>query len=233
MDKNKILDKYKINSPYILFVGTIQPRKNINRLIEAFKVILERSQVLTWRSDRISNKGILSSSFAGLQDDKNKKMNAGLQDDKRSKNIKLIIIGKPGWMYEDILETPKKLGIEKDVLFLQAVTDEELPEFYKNAELFILPSLYEGFGLPILEAMNHGCPVITSKISSMPEAGGEAALYVNPNDTTDITEKMEKLLTDEKLRKEMVKKGFEQVKKFSWEKTARETLKVIEQITNN
>lgn len=184
---NKVLDKYHIKEPYILFVGTIQPRKNITRLIEAF----------TQLSD---------------------------------KKITLIIVGRPGWMFEDIFATPKKLGIETRVKFLTGVTSEELPQFYKNASCFVLPSLYEGFGLPILEAMQNGCPVITSNVSSMPEAAGDAALYVNPESAEDVSKKISQVLSDDKLRNEMIKKGFEQVKKFSWEKTARETLKVLEEV---
>lgn len=184
---SKIKNKYKIFGDYILFVGTLQPRKNIERLIEAFSTL-------------------------------------------RNRNLQLIIVGKTGWLYEDILNAPKKYGVVENVKFLEFVSDEDLSELYSNAEFFILPSLYEGFGLPVLEAMQHGCPVITSNVSSLPEAGGDAALYVNPESTEDIAEKMAMLLKDEKLRKEMIEKGKRQVKKFSWEKTARETLKVLEEV---
>lgn len=95
---------------------------------------------------------------------------------------------------------------------------------------FILPSLYEGFGLPVLEAMALGCPVITSNSSSLPEAGGDAAMYIDPMNVEDIARAMEKLLADKKLRDSMKEKGFRQAKKFSWEKTAKETLAVLESI---
>ena len=95
-----------------------------------------------------------------------------------------------------------------------------------------MPSLYEGFGLPVLEAMEYGCPVITSNISSLPEAGGDAALYVDPQSTDDLKKSLELVINDKKLREKLIKKGYEQVKKFSWEKTARETLKVITKIAN-
>jgi len=179
-------EKYGISSPYILFVGTLQPRKNIARLVEAFS-----------------------------------KLKSG---------VNLVVIGKKGWQFEDILTSPKKYGVEKRVKFLDSVSDEELPSFYKNALCFVLPSLYEGFGLPILEAMQYGCPVLTSNVSSLPEAGGDAAMYFNPEDTADIAEKIDKVISDSKLRDEMVKKGYNQVKKFSWEKTAKETLKVLEEV---
>ncbi|MDZ4227652.1 MAG: glycosyltransferase, partial [Candidatus Levybacteria bacterium] len=95
---------------------------------------------------------------------------------------------------------------------------------------FVLPSLYEGFGLPVLEAMQYGCPVITSNISSLPEAGGDAALYVDPLDVNDIAKKLELMINDNDLRQKLIKKGYEQIKKFSWEKTAKETLNALESI---
>ncbi|MDP2638058.1 MAG: glycosyltransferase family 1 protein [Candidatus Levybacteria bacterium] len=182
MDELKI--KYRIEGKYLLFVGTLQPRKNIVRLIEAFS--------------KIKN------------------------------NIQLVIVGKKGWLYEEILEAPRKYGVENKVKFLDFVPDEELPSLYKNALGFVLPSLYEGFGLPVLEAMKYGCPVITSNISSLPEAGGDAALYIDPEKVSDIASKMQLLIDDEKLRNNLIEKGYKQVKKFSWEKTARETLSALE-----
>ncbi len=178
--------KYSVTSPYILFVGTLQPRKNVARLIEAFS--------------------------------------------KLDSDISLVVIGKKGWQYEEILAAPAKFGVESKVRFLHNVTSEDLPSFYKNAEFFVLPSLYEGFGLPVLEAMQLGCPVITSDISSLPEAGGNAALYFDPKNVDDIKEKMQKVLNDKDLRKKMIDKGHDQVKKFSWEKSAKETLAIIESL---
>lgn len=181
-----IFEKYKVKKPFILFVGTLQPRKNIVRLVEAFSRI--------------------------------------------KSNLQLVIIGRRGWKFEEILESPRKFGVS-DVRFLDNVTDEELPEFYKNAQIFVLPSLYEGFGLPILEAMRYGCPVLASNVSSLPEAGGDAAVYFDPQNVSDIAEKIKKVLSDETLRVKMKKEGFEQVKKFSWEKSARQVLQVLEEVT--
>lgn len=177
-------DKYGVDGEYILFVGTLQPRKNIVRLIEAFSRV--------------------------------------------KKEISLVIVGKKGWLYDEILQAPKKFGVEKRVKLLDFIEDEDLPELYKKALCFVLPSLYEGFGLPVLEAMKYGCPVVISNTSSLPEVGGDAALYVNPLDVEDIKKNLELIIDNEKLRKELIKKGYEQVKKFSWEKTARETLKAFE-----
>lgn len=193
---NELQSKYGISKHFILFVGTLQPRKNIERLIEAFARI--------------------------------KKQESRSKDD-----LQLVVVGKRGWLYEDILAKPKQHEIEEYVKFLENVNDEELSLFYKHALCYVLPSLYEGFGLPVLEAMQRGCPVITSNISSLPEAGGDAALYVDPKNVSDIAKKIEKLIADGDLRKKLKEKGFEQVKKFSWEKTAKETLDILEEVAKN
>ncbi|OGH14357.1 MAG: hypothetical protein A2687_01885 [Candidatus Levybacteria bacterium RIFCSPHIGHO2_01_FULL_38_26] len=206
--KKTLKDKYGINGEYILFVGTLQPRKNIERLIEAFSLLCHPKR----------SEGSRDSSPA----------NRRAQND-----IQLVIVGKKGWLYEDILKAPKKFEIKDKVKFLDFVSDEDLPGFYENAICFVLPSLYEGFGLPVLEAMKYGCPVITSSVSSLPEAGGDAALYINPLDVEDIAKNLELIINNSELRKKLIEKGYEQVKKFSWEKTARETLDVLTQVANN
>ncbi|MBI4098005.1 MAG: glycosyltransferase family 4 protein [Candidatus Levybacteria bacterium] len=184
---DELQKKFGIEGKFILFVGTLQPRKNIVRLIEAFAKL-------------------------------------------KRNDLDLVIIGKKGWQYEEILAAPEKFGVGDRVKFLDSVSNEELPSFYQHAQFFILPSLYEGFGLPVLEAMNYGCPVITSDVSSLPEAGGDAALYVDPKNVQDIYEKMKKLLSDDDLKKELIEKGYKQAKKFSWEKSARQTLAVLEEV---
>jgi glycosyltransferase involved in cell wall biosynthesis len=188
-----VLEKtYHITGKYILFVGTLQPRKNIEKLIEAFAKVV-----------------------------------------KKHSDVTLVVVGKHGWMFEDILKAPKKWGIEEQVKFVSFVPDEDLASFYKHAVGYVLPSLYEGFGLPVLEAMSYDCPVITSNISSLPEAGGDAALYIDPQNANDIAEKITQLLTTPSLRDELIEKGRKQVKKFSWEKTAKETLAVLESVATN
>jgi glycosyltransferase involved in cell wall biosynthesis len=184
----ELKETYGITGKYILFVGTLQPRKNIQRLIEAFSKLSEK------------------------------------------KDLQLIIVGKKGWLYEDILAAPEKYGVKDSVKFLDYVPDKDLPLLYKKAVCYVLPSLYEGFGLPVLEAMKYDCPVITSNVSSLPEAGGDAALYIDPENVDDIAEKIGKVLRNETLRKEMIEKGKKQIKKFSWEKAAKETLSVLRQV---
>ncbi|MBP8591215.1 glycosyltransferase family 4 protein [Candidatus Shapirobacteria bacterium] len=136
----------------------------------------------------------------------------------------LAVAGKTGWGEQE-------LGSEnKNLKLLGYVPDEDLPPLYAGSFCFVYPSLYEGFGLPVLEAMACGAPVITSNVSSLPEAAGEAAILVNPNETEEIEKAMEKVARDPKLRAQMTKKGFLQTEKFSWQKTAREILRSLETI---
>jgi glycosyltransferase involved in cell wall biosynthesis len=186
-DMEEISKKFGISKPYILFVGTLQPRKNIVKLIEAFSLL-------------------------------------------KNKDTELVIVGKKGWLFEEIFQSPEKYGVADRIKFLDFVGDEDLPGLYKNALCFVLPSLYEGFGLPVLEAMKFGCPTVISDVSSLPEVGGDAALYFDPQSVDDIAKKLETVISDEKLREEMIRKGYNQVKKFSWEKTAKETLEVLEDL---
>ena len=171
---------------FILFVGTIQPRKNIETLIDAFSKFIQIN-----------------------------------------KDFKLIIVGKKGWLYKDIFEKVKKMDLEKKVIFTDHVSDPELIWFYKNAFCLVLPSFYEGFGIPVLEAMNFDCPVIASFSSSLPEIGGDASLYFDPKNPDDLLEKLNSLKQNQELRKELITKGRQRIKDFSWEKCAEETLEVI------
>ncbi len=175
-------------SGYILFVGTIEPRKNIDGMLRAFKEYKEK----------VGNEA-----------------------------RKLVIVGKKGWHYEATFALVKELGLENDVVFTGFVTDAALPYLYKNAGCFFFPSWYEGFGLILLEALALGCPVISSNTSSMPEVVGDAAIMVSPSDTTQMAEALEKVLSDEGLRKELIQKGFVQEKKFTWDDMAKKTLRVI------
>ena len=184
-----ILKKYNLTGDYILSVGTLQPRKNYVRLIQALNILISQYP-----------------------------------------NITLVIVGKKGWLWEEILAAPKKYGVEDKVKFLDFVPDEDLAMLYKNAKCFVLVSLYEGFGIPVLEAMANGCPVITSNVSSLPEVAGEAAVLVNPEKIEEITAAIKKVLELKPAeRQKMIDKGYAQAKKFSWEKCARETLAVLEE----
>jgi len=173
---------------YFLFIGTIQPRKNLKRLIEAY-ALFSQGQAL--------------------------------------RKPKLVLVGNKGWLADEIYALPKKLGIEQHVKFLGYVPDEDLPALYSGAIAFLFPSLFEGFGLPILEAMACGCPVLTSNTSSMPEVAGDGAILVNPYSIEQISQNIS-LLLSQKLRSELTRKGFRQVKSFSWEECARQTLNILQ-----
>ena len=167
--------QYEINYPFILFIGTMEPRKNITSIIKAFKQL------------------------------------------KNKKNIseKLIICGKKGWLYEEIFELIKKLNLSEDIIYLGYITDEEKKWLYKHAKFFVYPSWYEGFGIPVFEAMTYGCPVITSNISSLPEVIGDAGISVKPDSVNALSEAMDHLISNKEKRKNMKKDGFKQVKKLS------------------
>ena len=145
---------------------------------------------------------------------------------------KLVITGKKGWKYKEIFKTIDKLNLQKDVVFTGYVSDVDLPALYNAADLFVYPSLYEGFGLPPLEAMACGTPVITSNTSSLPEVVGDAGIMVDPHDVDGLADAMHKVLSNDGLREDMIKKGLKRAKIFNWEKCAKETLEVYEEAYN-
>ncbi|MBI4723071.1 MAG: glycosyltransferase family 4 protein [Candidatus Stahlbacteria bacterium] len=145
----------------------------------------------------------------------------------RNKGINniLVVVGFRGWRSQEILES-----VEDGILFVENVSAEQMPYFYNCADLFVYPSLYEGFGLPVLEAMACGTPVAASRATSIPEVVGDAGLLFDPLNVDEITNTMWKILTDAELRQDLRNKGLERVKLFSWEKTARETLALYEDV---
>ncbi|MCX5641786.1 MAG: glycosyltransferase family 1 protein [Candidatus Omnitrophica bacterium] len=183
------IDQITGGADYILFVSTLEPRKNIPNILRAFSQLKK----------------------------------TGLKE-------KLVLVGRKGWLCNEIFRTWEELNLKNEVIFAGYAGNALLPHFYSRARFLIFPSLYEGFGLPILEAMACGCPIITSSVSSMPEVAGDAALLVNPYAVEEIAEAMGRLLKDNGLRENLRRKGMERVKLFSWENTARETLKVFEKI---
>ncbi|OGE15169.1 hypothetical protein A3F00_03690 [Candidatus Daviesbacteria bacterium RIFCSPHIGHO2_12_FULL_37_11] len=193
---------------YFLFIGTIQPRKNLERLIKAFS-------------------SVISSGTRNLKIKKAKSRDLSLIA--RDDNSKLVLVGSRGWLSDSIYKLPAKLGIEDKVKFLGRVEDKDLPALYSGAIALTFPSLFEGFGLPILEAQACGCPVLTSSTSSMPEIAGKGAIYVNPHSLDDIIRGMSRVKSQES-RVKLVRAGFENVKRFAWEKCAKETLKVLESV---
>jgi glycosyltransferase involved in cell wall biosynthesis len=140
----------------------------------------------------------------------------------------LVVAGQPAWRYRGDLELVRRLGLEDRVRFLGYVPDDDLPALYSGATIFAFPSLYEGFGLPVLEAMSCGTPVITSSISATAEVAGDAALVVDPRDTDALAEAIRRVARDAALRGDLRARGLERARHFSWQRTARETLFVYE-----
>lgn len=146
-----------------------------------------------------------------------------------SGEYKLVVIGGK-WRDVDL---PGRYASDKNIRFLSNIPEEDLIAIYNMAAVFVFPSFYEGFGIPVLEGMACGVPVVTSKVSSMPEVGGEAAVYFDPYDETDMAAKIESVLTNERLQKEMIAKGLQKVKGYSWKKCAEETLQVYREVLGN
>lgn len=146
---------------------------------------------------------------------------------------KLVLVGKNDWGHETVHKTIRELRMEEEVLFMGYVPDSDLPFFYNCAAAFVFPSLYEGFGLPVIEAMACGLPVMTSNVSSMPEVAGDAALLVNPYDLNEIENGIYSLLSDDRLRQDLIRKGIERSKLFSWCKAGEKYMKIYASVLDN
>ena len=183
---SELKQKYQayLSQPYILFVGTLEPRKNISTLLKSFNYLKETYKI----------------------------------------EHNLILIGQKGWLYQPILDEIESSPWQHCIHRLGYLSDEIVAMFYKNAELLAYPSHYEGFGLPVLEAMTLGAPVVTSNISSLPEVAGDAALLVNPQNSFEIGDAILAIINDSQLRQNLILKGTERSKQFSWTKTADLTL---------
>ena len=176
------------NKKYLLYVGRVQPHKNIYGLIKAFDLL--------------------------------KKSNP---------NLKLVITGKHGQEYKRLINALAPTT-KANIVFTGFVDEQTLRWLYENAEAYVFPSLSEGFGLPGLEAMAHGCPVVSSNATCLPEVYGNGAHYFDPTNVDDMANKIQQVLSDKKLREELMKKGYAQVKKYSWEKMAKQTLNVYKSV---
>ena len=175
---------YDFSVPYVLFVSTLEPRKNVARLVQAFNHF---------------------------------KATTGSEHH-------LVLIGQKGWHYEPILETIQQSPWRQQIHHLDYLPDDWVAYFYRHADAFVYPSLYEGFGLPVLEAMTLGCPVVTSNQSSLPEVAGEAAVLVSPHDPEAIAAGIAQVVCDRTHRTHLIQQGQQQAATFSWERTAKATL---------
>ena len=186
--REHVAAKYGIRSRYIFNLGTIEPRKNLKRLIQAYAMLPTA----------------------------------------RKEECSLVIGGGAGWLNSDIYRYVQDNNLGQYVKMIGNVDDEDLPALYGSCEVFVYPSVYEGFGLPVLEAMACGAPVITSRTSSLPEVAGDGAILVDPEDVQSIRDAMEDLLTNGGKRSELREKGLKHSMSFSWRRTAKETLGVYE-----
>ncbi|OGH85596.1 MAG: hypothetical protein A2493_03375 [Candidatus Magasanikbacteria bacterium RIFOXYC12_FULL_33_11] len=150
-----------------------------------------------------------------------------LKKQEKNKDLQLVLVGKPGFGFEEVRDAIQTSSYKKDIVLPGWVEEGDLPIILSAAQIFVFPSLYEGFGLPILQAMSAGVPVVTSGSSSLPEVGNEACLYVDPANYQDIVDKVEIFLTDKKLRQEKIVLGKKRAKDFSWEKCAKETFELL------
>lgn len=196
IDRKKLEEtrqKYKLPEKFILYIGTLQPRKNIPVLVEAMKIFYEKYN---------------------------------------PQDIKLVIAGnRSAHNFDpDIDESIKKYNLQDKIIFPGWIDEEDKPALYKLAGCFVFPSLYEGFGIPIVEAMAAGVPVVSSDKSSLPEAGRDGAVFANPEKPGEFAEKIHEVLSDENLRKNLIEKGKKAAKNFSWQKTAEKTLEVYESL---
>ena len=188
----RIKSNYSISGEYILYLGTIEPRKNIERLIRAYSIL-----------------------------------------NKRKPGVPVLVLaGKKGWYYDEIFNAVEELHLEDKVKFLGYVPEKEVPVLLCGAKMFVFPSLYEGFGLPPLEAMACGAPVVTSDAASLPEIAKDAAVLVDPSSIESIANGMDMLITNDDLREKVVKAGLERAKKYRWEKSAERMEHICRELVN-
>jgi glycosyltransferase involved in cell wall biosynthesis len=189
-DCEDVLRKHGIQQPYLLYTGTIEPRKNLLKLIRAYHELLTATE----------------------------------------HRPMLVLCGGRGWLDEEVFELVAELKLQRMVKFTGYVDDEDLPALYSACEVFVYPSLYEGFGLPPLEAMACGAPVVTSNTSSLPEVVGDAGRMIDPNEPLQLSQALAHLLSDPVQRDHLGRAGYERSKQFSWERAGHETQAVYDQV---
>jgi glycosyltransferase involved in cell wall biosynthesis len=187
--EESLVRQHKIANPYLLYAGTLEPGKNIVRIIQAFDALAEDFRD-HW----------------------------------------LVIAGDRGWLYQDIFKAARNARHADRIRFVGHLNDAEVVDFMNDCDAFVFPSLYEGFGLPPLEAMACGAPVVSSKTSSVPEVLGDAALLVDPRDERAIAESLRAILSDERLREDLRQRGAARARQFSWQRAAVETLRVYRSV---
>jgi glycosyltransferase involved in cell wall biosynthesis len=217
--------RYGLTNPYLLYVGTLHPRKNLVRLIQAFAILLQS----------------LCSGLPGGQQCGSTEMSqpASMTDGSSftpqppESGLQLVLAGKRGWLYGEILSEINKLGLAERVTLTGYIPNSDLAALLSGALAFVYPSLYEGFGFPVLEAMACGTPVVCSNRSSLIEVAGDAALLVDPFDTESLAITLRQVVTDGQLRRKLVERGFRQIRRFSWQRCAQEVLQILTTLENH
>jgi glycosyltransferase involved in cell wall biosynthesis len=209
--RRAVLKRYGITSPYLLYVGGINARKNIAGLFEAFARLKARDVRQAADTVRRASAPVSAGDRRSPTDDS-------------ISRLKLVIAGKRQWQTGEIDATFRRLELAEHVHFTGYLADDDLPALYSAAELFVFPSLYEGFGLPPLEAMACGTPVVTSNVSSLPEVVGDAALLVDPHDVANLAATIERALADRTLWTDLRQRGLERARWFTWERAAIATI---------
>lgn len=190
--KKVLHEKYGISGNYILFVSTIEPRKNLLSLVKAYEILRSRYLV----------------------------------------KCGLVVVGKKGWDYKTVLDYIDRSPYRDSIKLVGFVPSKDLSLFYWNASLFVYPSLMEGFGIPPLEAMAHGCPTLTSNTSSLPEVVGDPRMMFTPNNINEIAQKCLEILTDPDARSANIRTGAKNVKRFSWEKSAKQLIELYNSLAS-
>lgn len=210
----KVKKRYGIKKEYLLFLGTLEPRKNILRIVEAYERFRDRLVHLP----QLKPEDQIKENLKGY-----------------SVDYQLVLAGQPGSHFEEIKKRIDESKYKDDIILPGYIDADDLDQLFEGAKLFIFPTLYEGFGIPVIEAMANGVPVITSNISSLPEIAQGRAILVNPFNVAEISQAIFDLLTNKQLYNEISQKGREKAMEFDWEKTAKETLnfyKEIAKLTN-
>ncbi len=190
VDFDEFAVKHNFQKPYLFYVGTIEPRKNLVRLLKAFEIIKTRHRV----------------------------------------PHTLVVAGGKGWGETEFYETLSRLNSKEDVKLIGYISIKEKSVLYQNADAFVFPSLYEGFGIPPLEAMQHGCPVVASEVASIPEVCGDAAIYVNPLDEESIAEGLLKVISNDESVKLLKERGFVQGRKYTWESSVEKLKNICKEV---
>ena len=185
----------RFDFPYLLYVGSERPRKNLGTLLTVFAILKAEARAM-----------------------------------RRLKLVKVGSAGRTNKFRQATLSNMRQLGLENEVIFFDGLSDEDLAAYYSSAMALVIPSFYEKFGLPVVEAMACGCPVIAANTSSLPEIAGDAALFFSPHDSAELARLIHRLTTQSALRCQLIQKGFARVKRFSWDRAAMETQRVYDTV---